>query len=389
MSRRLPLISCSVLAAGLAAVLPVRSAPQAGLQLLGQTSLPYAYRVDGVPFGGISGLERDPRSGHWYLLSDDKSAKGPARFYIADIPLGPDSLGPVQVLQTVTLLTAAGLPFPPHRRGESPAEAAESADAESLRLDPAAGELWWASEGDPVAVVGPSVRRMDLAGRPRGSLPLPGLFALDPERQHGPRPNLSFEGISWDSGGENLWIATEGPLYQDGPMASEAAGALVRLSLLARDGRLLRQHAYRVDRVPAHDARMNADNGISEILALDADHLLVLERAGLQQVGNHYTFRTRLYCANLAAAGDTSALPALANHRLRIAGKTLLFDLGRAADIPRSNFEALARGPALDDGRATFVLASDNNFDEDHNSDFVLLATPRALDADWLRQYCR
>lgn len=361
---------------------------QPGLQLLGSTALPYAQQIDGIAFGGISAIERDPLSGSWYLLSDDKSAKGPARFYIAEIPLAADGPGPVRIVQTVALLTESERTYPPRLPAAQAGPAAETADAESLRRDPRSGDLWWASEGDAAAAAGPAIRHMDLAGHALGQWNLPPAFAFDPLHRSGPRPNLSIEGMSFDPAGRGLWFAMEGPLYQDGPESSATLGALVRLSLIDRSGQLLRQHAYRVDRLPPHDARLAADNGISEILAVDENHLLVLERTGLQQADEHYTFRTRLYCANLEQAPDTAQTTAFENRAVAAAPKSLLFDLAHSSRLPRSNFEGMAWGPPLPDGRATLLVVSDNNFDPDHASDFALFASNGPLDAQWLQRYC-
>lgn len=375
--------------AALAASRGTDAAPaKPALQLLGSTALPYAQQFDGVAFGGISAIERDPLSGRWYLLSDDKSAQGPARFYIAEIALGADGPGPVHIVQTVALQTELGQPYPRRLPAAQAGPAAETADAESLRRDPRSGDLWWASEGDAAAAAGPAIRRMDIAGHALGQWRLPPAFAFDPLGRSGPRPNLSIEGMSFDPAGRGLWFAMEGPLYQDGAESGATLGALVRLSLIDRAGQLLRQHAYRVDRLPSHDARLAADNGISEILAVDENHLLVLERTGLQQANEHYTFRTRLYCANLEHAPDTAQTPAFDDHAVAAAPKSLLFDLARSRRLARSNFEGMAWGPPLPDGRATLLLVSDNNFDPDHASDFALFASSRPLDAQWLQQHC-
>lgn len=358
------------------------------LHLLGTTSLPYAYQIDGIAVGGISGLERNPQDGRWYLLSDDKSAEGPARFYVAEIDTGPAGPGPVRIVQTVALHTPSGGLYPPRPTAGQVGPPAETADAEALRRDPRSGALWWATEGDAAARVGPAVRQVGADGRAGPSWPLPPQFAFDPHQRHGPRPNLSTEGMSFDPAGRGLWVALEGPLHGDGPVSSESSGARVRLSLVDPAGRLLRQHAYRVQPLPPHNAQLAADNGVSEILAVDADHLLVLERAGLQLAGTHYTFRTRLFCTDLSRAANTRAMRALQGRAVTTAPKYLLFDLGRTEGLPRSNFEAMAWGPALADGSATLLLASDNNFDPEHATDFVLLASRGPLDAAWLRRYC-
>src|SRR5689334_21663634 len=57
------------------------------LKFLGAATLPNEAQVDGTLAGGLSGLDYDPDSGQWAIISDDKSDKAPARFYWARIDL--------------------------------------------------------------------------------------------------------------------------------------------------------------------------------------------------------------------------------------------------------------------------------------------------------------
>ena len=52
----------------------------AGLDLISELRLPSDTALDGVPFGGISGLY-PLGEGRYVALSDDRSEEGPARFY--------------------------------------------------------------------------------------------------------------------------------------------------------------------------------------------------------------------------------------------------------------------------------------------------------------------
>ncbi len=350
------------------------------VEVIAVTTVPADFQIDDVPFGGISGIDRNPETGDWFLISDDRSEYGPARFYLADIPVDDAGIGQIRFRRMVPVQTPSGGLFPPRGTGT------ESADGESIRYDPRTGELWWSSEGDAAAGAGPSIRRMSQEGVWLGTQALPSMLEVDSRARTGPRPNLSFEGMDWHSDGEDYWLAMEAPLAQDGPLASSRDGALVRISLLSRDGAIRRQRAYLTERVPQHAANRLADNGISEILDLgDGRHLLVLERAGVQREGGgfSFTFRTQLYCTSMDGGEDTSGLATLAGHDVRPAPKRLVLDLAGLAQVPPANFEGMAWGPRLKDGRATLLLVSDNNFDPAEHTTFLLLATPHPADPAW------
>src|SRR5688572_26564307 len=54
-----------------------------GLRFIGAVTVPNDQTVDGTLVGGLSGIDYDPAADLWYLISDDKSDKNPARFYTA------------------------------------------------------------------------------------------------------------------------------------------------------------------------------------------------------------------------------------------------------------------------------------------------------------------
>jgi hypothetical protein len=52
------------------------------LRLIGTLDLPKTLAVDSAPFGGISGVDYDPRTDRWLMISDDRSDRAPARFFV-------------------------------------------------------------------------------------------------------------------------------------------------------------------------------------------------------------------------------------------------------------------------------------------------------------------
>lgn len=351
--------------------------------LLGIAELPSGQKVDGTAVGGISGIDRDPESEDWYLISDDKSKHGPARFYVASIRVSEHGIDSVRIRNATSIRTSAGATYPPPSQGK------ESVDAEAIRFDPAERELWWTTEGDKRGDASPALRRMGLEGDWRGEVTLPKMLVWDPSQAWGARPNLSFEGLAWSEDGDGVWLANEAPLFQDGPLGSTQEGALVRLSLLSRNGSLQLQRAYRAEPVPAHPTDRLADNGVSEILDLGKGRMLVMERAGIQQPSDEFDFHVRLYCASLDAGQEISMLPALAGISIRPVDKHLVLDLAEVSGVPQVNFEGMTWGPTLRDGRRTLLLVSDNNFEPHAGTVFAAFAIPDTPGADPFLPFCQ
>jgi hypothetical protein len=312
-------------------------------------------------FGGISGIDFDPRSGRWWLLSDDRSEHAPARFYEATIAVGE----PPQLLAAHTLRREDDEAFARFGAGDG-----EPADGEALRADPCGALLWWATEGDPPRGYPAAVHRSSRDGFHAGTVTLPPSLEPAPSlRQppHGPRTNRSFEGLAFVPDGSALWIAVEAPLLQDGPPPTRDTGALLRFTRLARDGRA-QQYVYPLEPLPreGRGGQHRADNGVSEILAVDAGTLLVVERAGHEVDDDVFAFAVRLYIAEVADADNVAAWPTLAGRTPVVMRKRLLLDLADAASAlglaAIDNIEGAAWGPRLPDGRPTLLLVSDDNF---------------------------
>lgn len=316
-------------------------------------------------FGGISGIDHDAATGTWYLLSDDRSARAPARFYTATIALDAAGLHAVHVHQPVTLRQPDGSPFPNAReRGVVP-------DPEALRIDPRDGQLAWSSEGDRRRALQPFVRSASRDGRFAGELPLPANLRLHANAELGARDNLSLEGLAFTPDGNSLWLAMEGPLYQDGALPSLHQGAHVRFTRVDRQGRVLAQFAYPVDAIPLPPAEgLRADNGVSEILARDDTTLLVVERSGREVEPGVFRFAVRLYEASVAGATDVQAVASLRGAAFVPLQKRLLLDLSQAG-IDSDNVEAAAWGPRLPNGHRSLLLVSDDNFDPRQASRFL------------------
>lgn len=341
---------------------PSRHASGASLRFIGEQRLAWRQPFEGTIVGGLSGIDYSPHSGQWIMESDDRSEINPARFYTALLDYDESAFRSVTLTGVHFFRQPDASLYP---GATTLAAGGEVPDIETIRYDPLDDSVWYASEGDRKLGFHPFVRHAAVDGRHLGTLPMPAMFRVWPEREYGVRNNQAFEGISFAPDGRSLWLGMEAPLYQDGPLPTIAAGAFARISRFGRDGALLAQYAYPVDAIPRPPAPGKlADNGVSEILAVDARHLYAIERSGAQDAGGNFSFHIRLYEMDLAGATDVSQLAALQGARYAPARKRLVLDFD-TLPLPRiDNIEGMAWGARLANGHDTLVLVSDDNFNQ-------------------------
>jgi ribA/ribD-fused uncharacterized protein len=339
------------------------------LRLIGVQTIPLRQPYQGTVIGGLSGLDYDPGSDRWVSESDDKSEFSPGRFYTLRLNYDEKSFAPVEVTGVTFFRQADGTTYPdkPH----AIAHGGEVPDLESVRFDPRDGTIWYTSEGDRALGMNPFVRHAAPDGRLLGELPLPPMFRIHPREETGPRHNLSFEGLSFAPDGQTLWVGMEAPLYQDGAVPTTTAGAFSRVTHYDRNGRMLGQYAYPVDPIPVAPAPGgNADNGVSELLAVNDHEFLLIERSGTEDAAGAYHFNIRLYDADFAGATEIGAVPALAGAVFLPAKKRLVQDFNRLGRPWVDNLEGITWGRRLANGHDTLVLVSDDNFSEHQQTQF-------------------
>lgn len=332
---------------------PLLLSAEVALRLVGMAELRPAADLAGTHPGGLSGLDYDIATDRWLAVADDRSEHGPARVYTLKLDYDGTGVSAAMVTEVIFLHQPDGRTYPSNA----------APDFEALRIDPRDNSLWYASEGSEELGLPPFVRHASREGGHVAELAHPAMFAFVPGQPAGLRRNLTFEGLAFAPDGNSLWLAVEGPLWQDGPVPTTAAGALTRLTRLARDGRMLAQYAYPLGPIPFAPAPGRlADNGVSEILALTENRLLVLERSGRQDEAGRWHFTVRLFEADCTHATEIGARSALAGADIRPATKRLVFGFDAAGLPPVDNLEGLSFGRKLANGHATLVLVSDDNF---------------------------
>ncbi len=342
-------------------------APPYALRLIGEQRLAHRLVFAGTTVGGLSGIDHDPDEDLYYLASDDRSVFAPTRFYTARLAIDETGFHRAELRSVVFLARPDGAFY-----------GRDEADAEAIRFDRWTRSLWWTSEGlrridrkNGSRLIDPFVRHSALDGSHLGEATLDPMFHIV-DAARGPRDNLVFEGATLSVDGRSLWVAMEAPLIEDGAPPTMTEGAWVRITRYDRDLATAQdfrtpsgQFAYRVDPVPSNGAWTSAyaQNGVSEILALDAMHLLVMERALVLGAG----WRIRLFDAAFDAATDVASLSSLASLEPGTAPvftpmrKRLVLDFD-VLHVHIDNLEGLCFGPVLANGHRTLVLVADDNF---------------------------
>lgn len=340
-------------------------------RFLGEQTLPHKMEFDGTTVGGLSGMDRDPTTGTWYFISDDRARYQPARFYTGQLDIDPidGRFTGVRLTGVTVLKDEEGNPYPGFGLPDS-------VDPETIRFDSRTRRLLWGQEGDRpddthpgIPVSGLSVRWAGRDGRELAELPIPRNLRMTDDDK-GPRRNFGMEGVAIAP--KVFAGVVEGPRYEDGKPPTTDHGALARITVWSRSGEVRGQYAYPIDPLPAAPISPTGltDSGVSEILALDNDRYLVLERSWIEGVD----YMVKLYEIDLRGATDVLDQNSLADGEPKHPiSKRLVLDLGRVTQ-PVQNLETLAWGPRLATGECTLVIGSDDNFDDREVTQFLAFA---------------
>jgi hypothetical protein len=343
------------------------------LTLAGQFSIRALTRfppVMGLPFGGISGLASRGAGTELYGISD---AQQGGRIYRFSLDGVGGSLR-VNTLSAVSLAMAPGDNSPDHEGIVLLPDGTFAVSAEGTGHEPR---------------LPPSINIYGRHGDFVRRLHVPAKFVpeLTGPATRGARDNAGFEGLTLSPDGARLFTAAETALTQDGAAATFEAGARTRiLEYVSRRGTFepAREFVYHLEPVPKPPyASGFVINGLVELLAVNRTTLLALERGFVENKTNPAQSRNRIrvYRVSLVGATDVSPLESLEGHPDIVpVTKTLLTDLSDVEGLSRElaptldNFEGMAFGPRLPDGRASVVLVSDDNFSTAQRTWLLLFA---------------
>jgi hypothetical protein len=327
-------------------------------------------------FGGLSAIDYTGVKNRYLVLSDrgpgDGAATFSCRMHEVDLLVSPAS-GKIEfeLVSTTILQHPSGSPLVGSyerlkawdRQGHAP-----SFDPEGIRVLPDA----------KVAIseeYGPSIAIFHRNGDWERSFAVPARFALSEFRatpwMEGTFTNRGLEGLAVTPNGEKLVAVMQGPLVQDGRIENRKCfGLMTRWIVGDLKSGTTQEWVY-----PLEDEA----NGVSEVLAVDANRFLVLERDS--RAGSEASFK-RIYLADASKASDVSSVASLKEGLptgLRPISKRLLIDLlhpdygFHGPDAPEKP-EGLSWGPMLPDGRRLLMVCYDNDFNPEFETIFAAFA---------------
>ncbi|KFE36872.1 esterase-like activity of phytase family protein [Thioclava atlantica] len=331
-------------------------------ELVGEIALPSGLSLGGIPFGAISGLSYDPKSGAFFALSEPDGDHGAPRVYRLAVSVKDGRFAGLDIAGEEDLPA-------PGQSGWAPG----GSDGGGIAVDPREGAVFWsveAADGSPALYVLPRG-----AAHPR-ALSLPPAFLPRGGRAHGTRAGQGFEGLTLNRDAHLLVGATGSALRQDGPEASFTAPSPIRL--LITDSRSLKpvaQYLYLTDTIPARPATIGgrAANGLSALASLPDGRLVAVERAEAEGSGSNIRF----YVVSTVGATNVNGQDRLdLAHDLPVQ-KDLWFALRPGmTGITADDLEGLAFGPVID-GKDTLLTVSDNHFARHRATRFKLFEIDR------------
>lgn len=333
-----------------------------GINFIGEAILPTGTNFENTQLGGLSGITYDSQNQLYYLISDDRSQKSPARFYTFKLNLNIDSFqnNDIKPVAVTTLKDKNGKTF-----------SAGTIDAEGIALTNNSS-IFVSSEGDTIAGINPFIKEFSLnSGQEISSLTIPDKYLPSQDKKRGIRNNLAFESLTITPDKKHLFAATENALIQDGDEAKPNQGSLCRIlqyNLITR--KLEKEFLYPTERVkPFFNFNGRFASGLSDLVALDNQgHFLSIERTftGLGFVNSLF----KVYLENADDIKNVDSLQKADLNTIKPINKELLLNLGQL-DIALDNTEGLTIGETLPNGQPSLILVSDNNFNKLQRTQFL------------------
>jgi len=89
-----------------------RSTNITAVKFLGEYDIPLDLQYKNTTVGGLSGIDYDARRNQYYMISDDRSDRNPARFYTAKILFSDKGIDTVLFTNVTSLLQPNGKVYP-------------------------------------------------------------------------------------------------------------------------------------------------------------------------------------------------------------------------------------------------------------------------------------
>ena len=343
------------------------------LHFLGEKDIPYNLPYNNTTVGGLSGIDYDSTHGTYYLISDDRSAINPARFYTANISFTQNGIDSFYFTGVQNMLQANGNVYPNNKQ-----DPYHTPDPEALRYNPVSKQMVWSSEGERIVnnkdtvLENPSVIMISTDGKYMDSFTLPPNLVMQ-SFEKGPRQNGVLEGLSFADNFATLFVNVEEPLYEDGPRAdltdNNAYIRILKFNVATKINTA--QYAYKLEPVafPATPSTGFKINGVPDILYMGNNKLLVIERSFST---GRLPCTIKVFIADLNSATDITNMPLMNTaSQFAPATKRLLLNMDNLG-IYIDNIEGVTFGPTLPNGHKTLLFIADNNFTQIEKTQLLL-----------------
>ncbi|MDT0295599.1 esterase-like activity of phytase family protein [Mesonia ostreae] len=330
------------------ASLPPSKEPSIKLRFLDEHIIPEDATLSNTKIGGLSGIAK--KGDEYYMVCDDPNNPRIYKTRLYTSKRKVDSL----IFKEVILL-------------DKPDSSLKNShlDLEDFMITPTEKDFIVVSEGSINNAKDPSILQYNQQGKLINKYDIPSQFKAHSESK--PRNNGVLEGITVSTDQQGFWVANELPLEADGPKPKlYGTKSPVRFTYYDFENtKPQKQFTYPLGRIRKIPFLPFYLNGLTDILALDKNRFLVLERAFSAGRGrkahNVHIYEYVVYESENTL--DKKSVRGLAKPNTE---KNLVLDL---EDIRKfltnntiDNLEGFCYGPRLENGNKTLLLISDNNF---------------------------
>ncbi|SDR66503.1 esterase-like activity of phytase family protein [Gramella sp. MAR_2010_147] len=317
------------------------------LRFLDEYVLASDIQVKKTLVGGLSGI--DYKNGKYYLVSDQASNP---RIYQADIDIFNNTIKNIEINQLIKVKKPANF-------------SNKVLDLEAVSFDEMREEFVVTSEGMIDDGKDPGIYRLSNTGEIQNSFEIPEYFKAKKEQK--PRNNGVFEGLTESYDQQAYWVAMESPLEKDSSKPKIfPSRSHVRITKFDKNtGEAIDQFVYKLDGIAKLPINYFAVNGVTEIIEYAQDKFLILERAYSAGYGSHGN-TVKIFEVDASKASNTLNIDQLKGQKYQTAEKKLLFNFNsvkkQLTNKIIDNIEGMCFGPALQNGKKSLLLVSDNNF---------------------------
>lgn len=338
--------------------------------------------------GGFSALDYSGKGNLYAAMADrgpdDGAVSYPCRVQMLEILIQPEAATKVstKLVRTVPFVDTMGRPL----TGKSiflaaTEKLAHRFDPEGFRFAPD-GTFFVSDEYGPEILQfdanGRELKRFDVPSYLRVAFPSGDRVEENTKNKTGRASNRGLECLAISADGQHLIALMQGPLLQDAVLdeTGKAIGTICRLIRFPIAGGPTEEYVYSLD---------SALNGNSEILSVDANRFLVIERDSVPGEASGYR---RIVLCDLTKATNvagTEALPKNLNEStIRPVAKSTFIDLLdpkwglKGADMPEK-IEGLTFGPSLPGNRRALLMSIDNDFESAADSRLWIFSVPENL----------